>query len=221
MDLIEYINKNSPVIIEYFKNHFTLVLSAIILSMLIWVPVGIFISKNKKLAKLTMEIANSIFCIPSLALFAVIITIPFLGLGRKSALTALILYSMMPMVRSVYHGIIGVDETIIEAARGMGMNSRQILFEIKLPLAVPVIFSGFRVTVVMTTGIAAIATYIGERNLGRLISHGLARSNIQMVIVGAGIISIIAVILDSLLGIAEKKLLHKGLRNDLKYGKEV
>ncbi|CAH2214565.1 ABC transporter permease [Tepidibacter aestuarii] len=212
MKLIEFINKNSPVITEYMKNHFTLVLWAVVISLLIWVPVGIFITRNATWAKITMEIANIIFCIPSLALFSVIITIPFLGLGRKSALTALVLYSMMPLVRSVYQGIKGVDKTVIEAARGMGMNPRRILFEIQLPLAVPVVFAGFRVTVVMTTGIAAIATYIGERNLGRFIAHGLARSNMEMIIVGAMLISSIAVILDSILGVIEKKLISKGLR---------
>jgi len=94
----------------------------------------------------------------------------------------------------------------------MGMNSWRILREIQLPLATPVIFAGFRITVVMTTGIAAIATYIGERNLGRLIAEGLTRYNVEMIVVGALLIAFIAIALDSLLGELEKKVVPRGLR---------
>ncbi len=212
MQLIEYITNNSSFIIECFKNTCVLVILGTILSLLIWVPVGIFIAKKDKWAGPVMEVANVIYCIPSLALFTLMITIPFLGISRKSALTALVLYSMMPLVRSVYNGIIGVDQSVVEAAKGMGMSDVKILFEIELPLATQVIFTGFRVTVVMITGVSTIATYIGERNLGRLISHGLARQNMEMIIVGAIFISIIAIILDTVLGIVEKRINPKRIR---------
>jgi len=210
--LVKFIDENLPMILEYLNNTFVLVLWATLLSLLIWIPVGIIISKNQKWAAAVMGTANVIFCIPSLALFTILITVPALGISRKSALTALVLYSMMPLVRSVYQGIKGVNQAVIEAAKGMGMSSRRILFEIELPLASPVIFSGFRVTVVMITGISTIATYIGERNLGRLISHGLQRQNMEMIVLGALLISIIAVILDSLLELAGAKVVPKGLR---------
>lgn len=212
MNYIEYMIRNSSLVMEYTQNHFSLVLASVIISLLLWVPVGILITRNEKWAGRVLGIANTIFCIPSLSLFAVMITIPGLGLGRRSALVALVLYSMMPLVRNVYQGVKIVDKNVIEAARGMGMNSWRILWEIQLPLATPVIFAGFRITVVMTTGIAAIATYIGERNLGRLIAEGLTRFNIEMIVSGALLIALIAIILDTVLGIIEKKIVPKGLK---------
>ncbi len=199
-------------IMEYTENHFSLVLAAVIISLLLWVPVGVLITRNEKLASMVLNIANTIFCIPSLSLFAVMVTIPALGLGRRSALVALVLYSMMPLGRNVYQGVKVVDKSVIEAARGMGMNSWRILWEIQLPLATPVIFAGFRIAVVMTTGIAAIATYIGERNLGRLIAEGLTRFNIEMIVSGALLIALIAIALDTVLGIIEKQIVPKGLK---------
>jgi len=185
---------------------------AIVVSLLLWVPVGVLITRNEKWANRVLGLANTFFCIPSLSLFAVMVTIPFLGLGRRSALVALVLYSMMPLVRNVYQGVKVVDKSVIESARGMGMSSWRILWEIQFPLALPVIFAGFRVTVVMSTGIAAIATYIGERNLGRLISEGLTRFNIEMIVVGALLIALIAIVLDTILGALEKLLVPRGVR---------
>jgi osmoprotectant transport system permease protein len=212
LDYIHYLQRNASLMLEYTGNHFSLVLTAVAISLLLWVPAGVLITKNEKWANRVLSIANTIFCIPSLSLFAVMVTIPFLGLGRLSALIALVLYAMMPLVRNVYQGIKVVDKNIIEAARGMGMSSWRILMEIQLPLATPVIFAGFRITVVMTTGIAAIATYIGERNLGRLIAEGLTRYNVEMIIDGALLIAVIAIGLDTLLGLVEKRLVPKGLR---------
>ncbi len=212
MNYIRFIQDNIPLILEYTKAHFSLVLWAVLISLVLWVPVGVLITRSEKWANRVLGIANTIFCIPSLSLFAVMVTIPFLGLGRRSALVALVLYAMMPLVRNVYQGVKVVDKSVIEAARGMGMNYWRILWEIQLPLATPVIFAGFRITVVMTTGIAAIATYIGERNLGRLISEGLTRFNIEMIVDGALLIAFIAIALDTMLGALEKKIVPRGLR---------
>jgi osmoprotectant transport system permease protein len=204
--------ENASIILNYTETHFSLIFSAVIISLLLWIPVGILISRNEKLAGIVLGIANTIFCIPSLALFAVFVTVPFLGLGRSSALLALVLYAMMPMVINVYQGIKIVDKNVIEAAKGMGMNSGQILKEIQFPLAVPVMFAGVRITVVMSTGIAAIAAYIGERNLGRLITEGLTRNNIEMILTGAILVALIAIFFDTVLGAFEKMLVPKGLK---------
>lgn len=209
VNILEFVDKNSDKIIEYMINHFSLVLSSLVISLIIWIPVGVYITKHEKMAKRVMEISNAIFCVPSLALFAVLITVPFLGLGRKSALLALVLYSMMPLVRSVYTGIKSVDESIIEAAKGMGMNSKKIFYEVQLPLATPAIFAGFRTITVMVVSTATLATYIGEKNLGRLISQGLSRSNIEMVVVGAIVVSVVSIVLDSILSIIENKISYK------------
>jgi len=202
--------KNTGTILEYTQNHFTLVLLAVTISLVIWVPVGLLLTKSEKWAARVLTLANTIFCIPSLSMFAILVAIPFFGLGRKSALFALVLYAMMPLIRNVYYGVKSVDHNVIEAAKGMGMSSGRIMREILVPLAMPIIFTGFRITVVMTTGIAAIATYIGERNLGRFISEGLVRSNTPMMVTGALIISVIAVGLDTILGAIEKRIVPKG-----------
>lgn len=212
INLVDFFQRNTRTIMEYTENHFTLVLSAVVISLLIWVPVGLMLTKSDKWASRIMALANTIFCIPSLSLFAIMVTIPALGLGRKSALLALVLYAMMPLIRNVYDGVKNVDRDVIEAAKGMGMSSGRIMREIQLPLGLPVIFAGFRITVVMTTGIAAIATYIGERNLGRFIQEGLVRSNTSMIIMGALLISVIAIALDTILGGIEKLVIPKGLR---------
>lgn len=211
-DFLNFLLKNTEKIIEYTGNHFTLVLSAVMISLVIWVPVGLLLTKSDKWAARVLALANTIFCIPSLSMFAILVTIPFFGLGRKSALFALVLYAMMPLIRSVYDGVKNVDRNVIEAARGMGMSTGRVLREILVPLGMPIIFAGFRITVVMTTGIAAIATYIGERNLGRFISEGLVRSNTPMMVTGALIISVIAIGLDTILGVIEKWIVPKGLR---------
>ena len=212
LDYLRFLQDNPRLLAEYGQNHFSLVFWTVAIALALWVPLGIVIARDEKWAGRVLGVANTIFCVPSLALFSVLVTIPFLGLGRRSALLALVLYAMMPLVRNVYQGIKSVDKSVIEAARGMGMNPWQILREIQLPLAAPVIFAGFRITVVMTTGIAAIATYIGERNLGRLISEGLTRFNVEMLVVGALLIALIAIILDAVLGGLEKKMVPRGLK---------
>ncbi len=217
-DLLNFLMQNKEKIIEYTGNHFTLVLSAVMISLVIWVPIGLLLTKSDKWAARVLGLANTIFCIPSLSMFAILVAIPSFGLGRKSALFALVLYAMMPLIRSVYDGVKNVDRNVIEAARGMGMSNGRILREILVPLGMPIIFAGFRITVVMTTGIAAIATYIGERNLGRFISEGLVRSNTPMMVTGALIISVIAIGLDTILGIIEKRIIPKGLRLNARGG---
>ncbi|MDP4128437.1 MAG: ABC transporter permease, partial [Bacillota bacterium] len=208
-DFIHFLSRNTKTILEYTENHFTLVLTAVAISLIILVPVGLLLTRSDKWAARVLALANTIFCIPSLSMFAILVTIPTFGLGRKSALFALVVYAMMPLVRNVYDGVKNVDRNVIEAAKGMGMSSGRIMREILLPLGMPIIFVGFRITVVMTTGMAAIATYIGERNLGRFISDGLVRSNTPMMVTGALIISLIAVGLDTILAVIEKRIVPR------------
>lgn len=209
MNIFQFFLRQQDFVIECTKNTFSLVLTSLIVSLLIWIPLGIIITKNKVIAKTILNIANIIFCIPSLALFSIMVTIPFLGIGRKSALLALVLYSMMPMIRSVYFGLLDVDENIIEAARGMGMNSKRLFIEVKLPLAARSIFSGVRVSVIMLIGLSTISTYIGEKNIGRIISSGLARQDIEMILAGTILISIISLIADFILEVIEKKVIRE------------
>lgn len=205
MDLFQFFIRQQDFVIECTKNTFSLVLLSLAVSLLVWIPVGIIISRNETAASLVLNIANIIFCIPSLALFSIMVTIPFLGIGRKSALIALVLYSMMPMLRSIYSGLLSVDRNVIEAAKGMGMNKNKIFLEVKLPLAASSIFSGIRVSIIMLIGLSTISTYIGEKNIGRIISSGLARQDIEMILAGTLLISIVSLTADLILEFIEKR----------------
>jgi osmoprotectant transport system permease protein len=211
--VFNFIINNSSRILEYTLNHFSLVLTVLFFSLVLWISVGLLISKYDRYANSVIGLANILFVIPSISLFGLFVTIPQLGLGRKSAALALILYAMMPLVRNVYRGVKSVDSSVIEAGRGMGMSGTQILFQIQIPMAWPVVFAGIRVAVVMITGMATVATFIGERNLGRLIHHGITRGNADMIIAGALVVSVIALILDYLMGLLEKKITSPGLRH--------
>ncbi len=213
ISVFNFIIKNNSRIIEYSGNHFSLVLTVLAFSLVLWISVGLLISKYDRFANSVIGLANILFVIPSVSLFGLFVTIPQLGLGRKSAALALILYAMMPLVRNVYRGVKSVDRSVIEAGRGMGMSATQILFQIQIPMAWPVVFAGIRVTVVMITGMATVATFIGERNLGRLIHHGITRGNADMIIAGAVVVSLIALVLDFIMGKIEKKVTSPGLRH--------
>ncbi len=211
--VVKFILDNSGRIAEYAGNHFSLVLTVLAFSLVLWISVGLFISRHDRLAGGVIGLANVLFVIPSISLFGLFVTIPQLGLGRSSAALALILYAMMPLVRSVYRGVKSVDRWVIEAGRGMGMSEMQILFQIQIPMAWPVVFAGIRVAVVMITGMATVATFIGERNLGRLIHHGITRGNAEMIIAGAVVVALMALLLDYAMGLIERKVTSPGLRH--------
>ncbi len=212
-DVFLFIFNNSNRILEYTVNHLSLVLTVLAFSLVLWISVGLIISKYDRFATSVIGLANILFVIPSISLFGLFVTIPQLGLGRKSAALALILYAMMPLVRNVYRGLKSVDKSVIDAGRGMGMSTTQILYQIQIPMAWPVVFAGIRVAVVMITGMATVATFIGERNIGRLIHHGITRGNAEMIIAGALVVSLIALFLDYLMGLLEKRVTSPGLRH--------
>jgi osmoprotectant transport system permease protein len=164
---------------------------------------GLLITGNKKVANIVLNITNVMMTIPSLALFSLII--PILGIGKAPAIFGLVVYTQLPIVRNVYTGITIIDPSIIESARGMGLTEKKILFRIKIPLAFPAIMAGIRTAVVMGIGIGAIAGYIGAGGLGVYIFQGISRTNDKMVLIGAIIISFIAILADKLLGKVQQK----------------
>lgn len=214
MSAINYFIKNFEKIMILSKNHFILIIIAIILALIIWVYVGVLIRNNERLANSMLSIGSLIMSIPSVALYGILVTIPGLGLSRKSAVLALVLYAMLPIIRNVYIALNEVDQDILDAAQGMGMSSKQILFKVQLPLAIPIILAGVRIAIVMMVGIATLAVYIGEKNLGSLIDQGIVRTNSDMIIVGAVLVSLMAIIIDVLMGKLEKKLVSPGLRSE-------
>ena len=209
MDLINYFVDNSHLIFEKTIEHIFLAGISVLIACLIGIPVGFTITNNKRLSDVVINIANIIQTIPSLALFA--FAMPLFGIGAKPAIFALSLYALLPIIKNTLIGIHNVDPAIIEAARGMGMSKTQVMFKVEVPLAIAVIMGGVRIATVTAIGIATIAALIGAGGLGQLIYQGISMMNYQMILAGAISSALLALIVDFLLGIVEKKLTSEGI----------
>lgn len=184
--------------------HLAISLIAIIIAVLIGGALGIFMSEYQKSARLVMPIVNFLYTIPSISMLGFLI--PLSGIGNLTAVIALTLYALLPMVRSTYTGLTTVNAGIIEAAEGMGSTGRQILWKIKLPLAMPIILSGIRNMVVMTLALAGIASFIGAGGLGVAIYRGITTNNAAMTMAGSLLIAVLALAVDFILGLVEKRM---------------
>ena len=178
-------------------------LLAVLVSVAIWVPIGILVRNWRLPFAATMGAAGLLYTIPSLALFAILV--PFLGIGRNPVIVALVLYSPLILVRNTVVGLQSVPAHVREAARGMGLTPRQILFRVELPLALPSIVAGIRIVTVSTVGIATIGVLVGAEGIGKLIyTDGLNRLFLPPVAVGALLATALAVFLDVTLLLAQR-----------------
>ncbi len=196
-----FIEKNS-FFLNLLWEHFLISLIAIGIAILIGGLTGILISEWSATAKPTLGVINFLYTIPSISMLGFLI--PFSGIGNTTAVIALTIYALLPMVRNTHTGIINIDDSILEAAKGMGSTRLQILFKIKLPLAMPVIMSGIRSMVTMTIALAGIASFIGAGGLGVAIYRGITTNNAAMTMTGSLLIALLALVMDSLLGIVER-----------------
>jgi osmoprotectant transport system permease protein len=188
-------------------DHVTLVLIAMAFSIAIAVPLGLFIVQHRHLRSVALGIASVFQTIPSLALFGFLIPIPFIGgIGRRTAIVALILYALLPILRNTYVGLTGIDPAILEAAEAMGMTNSQILLRVRFPLALSVILAGIRTATVITIGVATIAAAIGAGGLGTFIFRGVAMVNDSVILAGAIPAALLAIAADLLLGQLERRL---------------
>ncbi len=204
MNFFEFLASRWQTILLLTAEHLFIVFVAMVVSIVLGVTVGILITRNKLAAQVVLGITNVLMTIPSLALFSLLI--PFLGIGKIPAIVGLVAYTQLPIVRNVYTGLMNLSPSILEAARGMGLTERKILRAIKIPLAFPAMMAGIRTATVMGIGIGAIAGYIGAGGLGVYIFQGISRSNDQMIIVGAALISLISIVTDRLLAGVQRKL---------------
>lgn len=188
--------------LELIYEHIYLSLIAIVIITIIGISLGVFIAKNEKFSSYVLNFVNFLYTIPSIALFGFLVSIT--GIGNKSALIALIVYGILPMIRNTYTGIKEVDSQIIEAAIGMGSTQKQLLFKIQLPLALPYIFSGFRTMVIMTIALTGVASFIGAGGLGVAIWRGITTNFPAMTFAGSILVASLAIIADSILGFTEK-----------------
>ena len=184
--------------------HLEISLAAILIAVVIGGAAGILISEFQRAAKPALALINFLYTIPSISMLGFLI--PFSGVGNATAVIALTIYALLPMVRNTHTGMANVSPAILEAAKGMGSTRMQILFKIKLPLAMPVILSGVRSMVTMTIALAGIASFIGAGGLGVAIYRGITTNNAAMTMTGSLLIALLALALDFVLGFVEKRM---------------
>ena len=204
MELLQYFYEKRDVVFFATLRHVEVSLIAVLLSVLIAVPLGILITRYKKMARLVVNSANVGQTIPSLAILGMVI--PILGIGLKPAVFALVLRGVLPIINNTYSGIENVDRSVIEAGRGMGMRSREILTLVELPLSFPVIMAGIRTATVLSISVATLAALIGAGGLGDLIFQGIVMVDRNLLLVGSIPTALLAIGADLLLGALEKRL---------------
>jgi osmoprotectant transport system permease protein len=188
-------------------DHFMLVIIAMAIAILIGVPLGMFIVQRPTLRTIALGIASIFQTIPSLALFGFLIPIPFIGgIGKRTAIVALVLYALLPILRNTYVGLTGIDPAVLESAEAMGMTRSQILFRVRLPLALAVILAGIRTATIITIGVATIAAAIGAGGLGTFIFRGVALVSDALILAGAIPAAVLAILADILLGLLERRI---------------
>jgi osmoprotectant transport system permease protein len=188
-------------------DHLTLVIISVDIAIAIAVPLGMLIVQHPRLRTIALAIASIFQTIPSLALFGFLIPIPFIGgIGRRTAIVALVLYALLPILRNTYVGLTSIDPAILEAAEAMGMTTTQILLRVRLPLALSIILAGIRTATVITIGVATIAAAIGAGGLGTFIFRGVAMVSDAVILAGAIPAALLAIAADFLLSQLERRL---------------
>jgi osmoprotectant transport system permease protein len=205
MKVFTFMWNNRSQVVQLTAEHLLLVLISILIAIIIGVPTGVAMTRKPGWSKPVLTFANIVQTIPSLALFGFLIPLPFLGgIGATTAIVALVLYSLLPIIRGTFAGISGVDPAIREAGRGMGMTDAQLLFQVEFPLALPVIFSGIRVATVVGVGVATIAAAIGAGGLGMFIFRGVSMIDDRLILAGAIPAALLALGADWGLGALER-----------------
>lgn len=199
--MIEYLQNNQDTVSSAFVQHLQLSVVALVISLAIALPVGIVISRYARLSDAVVSILGIVYTIPSLALLAVLVVI--IGIGAVPTTIALVIYAQFALVRNIVTGLRGVDPTIVEAARGMGMSPLQVLMRVKMPLALPVIVAGLRIATVVVIGIAAIAAIDDAGGLGRLLYEGSNNGYNEEIEVGAVATGVLALAADIILRVIE------------------
>ncbi len=207
MSFFAFIAQNKAEVWRLTVEHFGLVAASTGLAVLIGLPTGIALTRYPRLRAPVLGVTNVFQTIPSLALFGFLIPLPFIGgIGARTAIVALVVYALLPVVRNTYTGITGVEPAVLDAARGLGMTDGQRLWMVELPLAMPVILAGVRVATVIGVGIATIAAAIGAGGLGVFIFRGLSMVDNSVILAGAVPAALMALLLDGMLHLVERRL---------------
>ena len=187
-----------------FGQHLSMTLLALAIALLIALPLGILITRIKRLERPVMAVLGILYTIPSLALL--VLLIPIVGLGLKNAVIVLVIYAQVILVRNIVVGLNGVEPAVVEAARGMGMNGWQRLLRVEMPLALPIILAGIRIATVTIIGIGAVAALINAGGIGRILFDGVSQNNEQKIIAGSIAAAFLAGLANTLLRLAERRV---------------
>lgn len=202
--------------LELVMQHLVLSFIAVVISTIIGVFLGVIVCENKRLSNPIKGVTNFLYTIPSIAILGFLVS--FSGVGNVTAIITLSLYGLLPIITNTYTGIENVDKDIIEAGKGMGATNRELLYKIKLPLALPVIFAGFRNMVVMTIALCGIASFIGAGGLGIAIWRGITTNNPTMTFAGSLLIALIALTIDSIMSCIQKNINIRFTKGKVKKG---
>ncbi len=202
MQLMELLWERREFFLTCLAEHVRISLTAVVCAGVLGILAGVLISRHKRAAAVVLGIINVIYTVPSISLLGFLI--PFTGIGNKTAVIALTVYGLLPIVRNTYTGLVNVDAGILEVAEGLGADGRQVLFRVRFPLALPVIISGFRNMVVMIIAMGGIASFIGAGGLGAAIYRGITTYNMTLTAAGSLLIALLALLSDWLLSKAEK-----------------
>jgi osmoprotectant transport system permease protein len=206
VDVFRFYAANSREVLGLLGEHLVLVLVSTTIAVAIGVPLGILLTRRPGWRRPILGFANVCQTIPSLALFGFLIPLPFIGgVGARTAIVALVVYALLPIVRNTYTGIVSVDPAVRESGRGMGMTDRELLVMVELPLAAGVIFSGIRVATVIGVGVATIAAAVGAGGLGVYIFRGVSVVDDTLILAGALPAALLALAADGLLGLVERR----------------
>jgi osmoprotectant transport system permease protein len=206
VSVFDYLVDNRMEVLIRTLQHIGLVFTSVGIAIVVGVPLGVLITRKKRLKAPVLGIANVVQTIPSLALFGFLLAVPFIGLGARNAIIALVAYSLLPIIRNTFAGIDGVDPAVRDAAVGLGMTDWQLLKMVELPLAMPVVLAGIRVAAVIGVGIATIAAAIGAGGLGVYIFRGLAMVDNGVILAGAVPAAVLALLVDGGLHFLERAL---------------
>lgn len=202
---VYYFQQNGGYLLEQFLRQLLMTTYGVIFAIIVAVPLGFFIAHKRKTSSFILGVANIIQTIPNLALLSVVMLI--MGLGTNLVVFTIFLYSILPILRNTYTGVISVDETMIDVGKGMGMTPWQVIFQVELPLALSVIMGGIRNAFITGIGISTIGTFVGAGGLGDVLQRGVNASQGTSIIIAAVIpISLMSILADWLLGLIEKKL---------------
>ena len=210
MNWLQFLVQNRGEVLARSVEHIGLVSASMAIALAIGLPLGVALVRRAVLRRWVLGAANVVQTIPSLALFGFLIPVPWIGgVGASTAIVALALYALLPILQNTCTGIMEVDSAVIESATGMGMTPRQVLWRVQLPLAAPVLLAGVRVATVLCIGIATIAAAIGAGGLGTFIFRGVAMVNNQVILAGAIPAAFLAIGADVALGLFQRSIGHK------------